>query len=98
MPGVEHQRAGAGRDSASASRSSTRERFELFCAQKGMLPSGPDGSPSRKGGGVALKAAAGRFDLDGGGAEVGEQLTAVGADLIGEFEDADARERAFGHS
>ena len=42
-------------------------------------------------------AAARRLNLDDLGAEVGEQPAAVGAELVGEFDDAEAFEGAVRH-
>ena len=65
---------------------------------------GPEGNAGVRAGvaielgrGAALHSAAGAFHLDDVGAKVGQELAAVSADLVGEFEDAKVRKRAFGH-
>ena len=81
-------------------------RFPIEIEDEGALRAvlGPKGDARigsgvavEEGRGTALEAASGGLDLDDVGAEVGEQLAAVGADLVGEFEDAKVRERAVGH-
>ena len=65
---------------------------------------GPEGNAGVRAGvaielgrGAALHSAAGGLDLDHVGAEVGQKLAAVGADLVGELEDAKIGEGPVGH-